>query len=79
MRVDYTGRSVNFCLYLIYFLILRNLQFKKYFLTKRQINQLPEFMKFSYNFIFAHHFFVHLKVNARKKMHKMILKILTKK
>ena len=41
--------------------------FKKYFLTKHQINWLPEFMKFSYNFIFAHHFLVHLKVNAREK------------
>ena len=24
-------------------------------------------MKFLYNFIFAHHFIAHLKVNARKK------------
>ena len=53
---------------LICFVILRNLQvFKKYFLTKLQINILPEFMKFSYNFIFAHHFFAHLKVHARKE------------
>ena len=33
-------------------------------------------MKFLYNFIFAHHFIAHLKVNARKKKKCTKIKIL---